>query len=41
MAGMDLDAEAHANFYTQLAEGKTKDVPWLATFTKSKGYVKL
>lgn len=41
MAGMQLDAEAHAQFYTSLAEGKTQDVPWLATFTKSKGYVKL
>ncbi|KAF2648014.1 NAD(P)-binding protein [Lophiostoma macrostomum CBS 122681] len=37
--GMELDGEAHAEFYAQLASG-TAEVPWHATFVKGKGYVK-
>ncbi|MCJ1310448.1 hypothetical protein MMC25_004112 [Agyrium rufum] len=32
------DADAHAEFYTELAERETAG-PWLATFVKGKGYV--
>ena len=34
-----LDAEAHANYYVQLAEEKDQG-PWNSTFVKEKGYVK-
>ncbi|KAL6699457.1 NAD(P)-binding protein [Trichoderma pleuroticola] len=34
-----LDAEAHADYYIQLTEGKDQG-PWNATFVKEKGYVK-
>ncbi|KAK4071977.1 hypothetical protein Trihar35433_4041 [Trichoderma harzianum] len=34
-----LDAEAHSNYYVELAEGKDQG-PWNATFVKGKGYVK-
>lgn len=37
--GMALDADAHAEFYTQLATGD-KDIPWHATFVKGQGYTK-
>jgi hypothetical protein len=36
--GMELDGEAHAEFYAQLATQESK-IPSLATFVKSKGYV--
>lgn len=36
--GMELDGEAHGDFYAQLANHEGK-VPWLATFVKDKGYV--
>jgi hypothetical protein len=35
---MAIDADAHADFYTSLAEHKGT-VPWHATFVKDKGYV--
>jgi hypothetical protein len=37
--GMQLDGDAHAEFYVQLAKGEG-EVPWHATFVKDKGYVK-
>ncbi|KAF2478746.1 hypothetical protein BDY17DRAFT_258557 [Neohortaea acidophila] len=36
---MQLDGDAHAEFFAQLARGEG-DVPWHATFVKGKGYVK-
>ncbi|KAF7519878.1 hypothetical protein G7054_g12962 [Neopestalotiopsis clavispora] len=36
--GMNLDGEAHAEFFAQLANHEGK-VPWLATFVKGKGHV--
>lgn len=36
----DINGEAHAEFYYQLAEGLVKDVPVDATFVKGKGYTK-
>lgn len=39
MAGMQLDGDAHAEFYAQLASGEV-EAPWHATFVKGKGYVK-
>ncbi len=38
--GMQLDGEAHAEFFAQLAAGEGVDVPWHATFVKGRGYVK-
>ncbi|KAK3116646.1 hypothetical protein LTR53_002760 [Teratosphaeriaceae sp. CCFEE 6253] len=32
-----VDGPAHADFFVELAEGKSK-VPWLATFVKGQGY---
>jgi hypothetical protein len=37
--GMQLDGDAHAEFYAQLASG-VGEVPWHATFVKGQGYVK-
>ncbi|KFY93873.1 hypothetical protein V500_03501 [Pseudogymnoascus sp. VKM F-4518 (FW-2643)] len=37
--GMDLDGDAHGEFYAQLADHEA-NVPWQATFVKGKGYVK-
>jgi hypothetical protein len=39
LAGMQLDGDAHAEFFAQLANGEG-DVPWHATFVKGQGYVK-
>ncbi|KAK6067510.1 short-chain dehydrogenase [Seiridium cupressi] len=36
--GMQLDGDAHAEFYAQLVSGE-KDVPWHATFVKGQGYI--
>ena len=33
-----ISGQAHGEFYTQLAEGKTQ-IPWLATFVAGTGYV--
>ncbi|KND87547.1 hypothetical protein TOPH_07814 [Tolypocladium ophioglossoides CBS 100239] len=33
-----ISGQAHGDFYTQLAEGKTQ-IPWLATFVGGAGYV--
>jgi len=35
-----VDGEAHADFFWELAEGRTQRYPWEATFVKGKGYVK-
>lgn len=37
--GMQLDGDAHADFFAQLANGEG-EVPWHATFVKGRGYVK-
>lgn len=37
--GMDIDGDAHGEFYAQLADHEA-NVPWQATFVKGKGYVK-
>lgn len=37
--GMQIDGDAHADFYAQLASGEG-EVPWHATFVKGQGYVK-
>mgnify|MGYP001590682130 CR=1 FL=1 len=37
--GMNLDGDAHGEFYVQLADHEA-NVPWQATFVKGKGYVK-
>ncbi|CAI6335257.1 unnamed protein product [Periconia digitata] len=37
--GMQLDGDAHGEFFAQLASGQG-EVPWHATFVKGKGYVK-
>ena len=37
--GMQLDGDAHAEFYAQLASGEG-EVPWHATFVKGQGYVR-
>ena len=37
--GLQLDGDAHAEFFAQLASGEG-EVPWHATFVKGKGYVK-
>ncbi|KAF2121318.1 hypothetical protein BDV96DRAFT_640714 [Lophiotrema nucula] len=37
--GMQLDGDAHADFFAQLASGEG-EVPWHATFVKGQGYVK-
>jgi hypothetical protein len=39
MKGLDLDGEAHGDFYAQLAAHE-KNIPWHATFVKGKGYAK-
>jgi len=39
MGGMELDGDAHAAFFMQLAENR-QEIPWHATFVKGKGYVK-
>lgn len=40
MIGADVASNAHAEFYSTLpANGE--NIPWHATFVKSKGYVKL
>lgn len=36
-AFMDIDGEAHGEFYTQLAESKSQG-PWHQTFVKGVGY---
>lgn len=36
--GMALDGEAHADFYSFLAEHEG-EIPWHATFVKEKGHV--
>jgi hypothetical protein len=36
-AGEDISGEAAAEFYWELAEGKT-GVPWQATYVKGVGY---
>ncbi|KAI1179917.1 NAD(P)-binding protein [Nemania sp. FL0916] len=36
--GMNLDGDAHGDFYAQLAKHEG-NVPWLATFVSGKGYV--
>ncbi len=36
--GLQLDGDAHAEFYTQLAEHEA-GVPWQATFVKDTGFV--
>ncbi|EON69387.1 hypothetical protein W97_08647 [Coniosporium apollinis CBS 100218] len=38
--GTVVDAEAHADFYYELASKDPSDVPWHATFVKGKGYTK-
>ncbi|KAK4497890.1 hypothetical protein PRZ48_010545 [Zasmidium cellare] len=38
MKGMELDAPAHGEFYTQLAKS-AEGIPWEATFVKGQGYV--
>lgn len=38
-ASMDIDGEAHAKHYVELAEGKSQG-PWLQTFVKGVGYKK-
>ncbi|KAF2640331.1 hypothetical protein P280DRAFT_470015 [Massarina eburnea CBS 473.64] len=37
--GKDIDGDAHAELYIELAEGKTQG-PWQQTFVKGKGYIK-
>ena len=37
--GLQLDGDAHAEFFAQLVGGEG-EVPWHATFVKGKGYVK-
>ena len=37
--GMQLDGDAHAEFYAQRASGEG-EVPWHATFVKGQGYVR-
>jgi hypothetical protein len=37
--GNNVDGPAHGEFYAQLVQ-REKEVPWLATFVKGKGYVK-
>ncbi|RDW63386.1 hypothetical protein BP6252_10931 [Coleophoma cylindrospora] len=37
--GMQLDGDAHADFFAQLASGEG-EIPWHATFVKGQGYVK-
>jgi hypothetical protein len=37
--GMQLDGDAHAEFFAQLANGEG-EVPWHATFVKGQGYAK-
>ncbi|KAH7395211.1 hypothetical protein DE146DRAFT_678975 [Phaeosphaeria sp. MPI-PUGE-AT-0046c] len=37
--GMQIDGDAHAEFYADLASGEA-DVPWHATFVKGEGYRK-
>jgi hypothetical protein len=39
LKGMQIDGEAHAEFFAQLANGEG-EVPWHATFVKGQGYVK-
>jgi hypothetical protein len=34
-----VNADAHAEFISGLAEGSVKDVPWKATFVRGQGYV--
>lgn len=36
--GMQIDGDAHAEFYAHLASGEGGDVPWHATFVKGEGY---
>ena len=36
-ASMDIDGEAHAKLYLELAEGKEQG-PWQQTFVKGVGY---
>lgn len=38
-AGLEIDGEAHAEFYKQLVDRKDSSIPWHATFVKGKGYV--
>ncbi|TKA82579.1 hypothetical protein B0A55_01184 [Friedmanniomyces simplex] len=33
-----VDGPAHADFFLELMEGRTDEVPWLATFVKGQGY---
>lgn len=37
--GQALDGPAHGDFYTKLAK-QEEEIPWHATFSKGKGYVK-
>ncbi|KAF5002846.1 hypothetical protein FDECE_10508 [Fusarium decemcellulare] len=39
MGGMQLDGNAHGEFFVQLAR-QEEDVPWHATFVPGRGYVK-
>ena len=39
LKGMQLDGDAHAEFFAKLASGEG-EVPWHATFVKGQGYVK-
>ncbi|KAF2110770.1 hypothetical protein BDV96DRAFT_500800 [Lophiotrema nucula] len=39
LKGQDLDGDAHAEFFAQLASD-SGSIPWHATFAKDKGYVK-
>ncbi|KAF7190855.1 3-oxoacyl-[acyl-carrier-protein] reductase FabG [Pseudocercospora fuligena] len=39
LKGLELDGEAHGDFYAHLAS-QEENLPWHATFVKSKGYVK-
>ena len=34
-----VNADAHADFISDLVKGAVKDVPWKATFVKGQGYV--
>lgn len=39
MKGMQIDGDAHAEFFADIASGKG-EIPSYATFVKGQGYVK-
>jgi hypothetical protein len=39
--GVAIGCPAHGEFFVQLVDGETKDIPSQAMFVKGKGYVKI